>query len=101
MTISIWRYSHLTLAISTALFILIASITGIILAFEPISNKINPYNVVDTQTISIAETIAALENEYDETITLSVDENDFVIADIITKEGKSETFYINPKQVKK
>jgi sulfite reductase (NADPH) flavoprotein alpha-component len=39
MTISIWRYSHLALAISAALFILIASITGIILAFEPISEK--------------------------------------------------------------
>ena len=101
MTISIWRFSHLTLAISAALFIIVASITGIILAFEPISNKINPYNVVDTNTISIAETITALENEYDETITINVDENDFVIAAIITKEGKSETFYINPKTGKK
>ncbi|MGY8911056.1 MAG: PepSY domain-containing protein, partial [Flavobacteriales bacterium] len=101
MTISIWRFSHLTLAISAALFITVASITGIILAFEPISNKINPYNVVDTQTISIAETITALENEYEETITINIDKNDFVIANIITKEGKSETIYINPKTGKK
>lgn len=101
MTISIWRFSHLTLAISTALFIIVASITGIILAFEPISNKINPYNVVDTHTISVAETIAALENEYEETITINVDENDFVTAAIITKEGKSKTFFINPKTGKK
>jgi sulfite reductase (NADPH) flavoprotein alpha-component len=101
MTISIWRFSHLTLAISAALFITVASLTGIILAFEPISNKINPYNVVDTQTISIAETIAALQNEDEETITINIDENDFVIANIITKEGKSETIYINPKTGKK
>ena len=97
MKISIWRLSHLTLAISSAIFILIASITGIILAFEPISNKINPYNVVDINSVSIAETITALENEYEEIITINVDENDFVSVDVITREGKSESFYINPK----
>ena len=70
MTISIWRYSHLTLAISAALFILIASLTGIILAFEPISKKINPYNVADINSISVAETITALENEHEEIIAI-------------------------------
>ena len=101
MTISIWRFSHLTLAISSALFILIASLTGIILAFEPISNKINPYNVTDINSISIAETITAIENEYEEIITINVDENDFVSVAVITKDGKSTSFYINPKTGKK
>lgn len=101
MTISIWRFSHLTLAISSALFIIIASVTGIILAFEPISTKINPYNVTDINSISIAETITALENEYEEIIAINVDENDFVSASIITNDGKNESFYINPKTGKK
>lgn len=101
MTISIWRFSHLTLAISTALFILIASVTGIILAFEPISNKINPFDVVDITSVSIAETISALENEYKEIITINVDENNFVSASIIEKGGNNTSFYINPKTGKK
>lgn len=101
MTISIWRFSHLTLAISSALFIFIASLTGFILAFQPISNKINPYNVADINSISIAETITALENEHEEIIAINVDENDFVSASVITKDGKSTSFYINPKTGKK
>ncbi|MBU3012932.1 PepSY domain-containing protein [Polaribacter vadi] len=101
MTISIWRYSHLTLAISTALFIIIASLTGIILAFEPIFNKLQPYSTVNIEQISIAETVAILSEKYDEIITLEVDENNFVSASVVTKDGKSETFYLNPKTGKK
>jgi sulfite reductase (NADPH) flavoprotein alpha-component len=97
MTISIWRYSHLTLAISSALFIVIASLTGIILAFEPISNKIKPYASENLNTIYIAETISVLQEKYEEIITIEVDENDFVAASVIDKEGRNNTFYINPK----
>jgi len=97
MTISIWRYSHLTLAISSALFIVIAAITGIILAFEPISNKLNPYASESLKSISIAETIGVLQKKYNGIITIEIDENDFVLASLITKEGENKTFYINPK----
>ena len=97
MTISIWRYSHLTLAISAALFIVIAALTGIVLAFEPISDKLNPYATEDLNTISIAETIGVLQEKYDEVIWVEIDKNNFVSAAIITKEGESSTFYINPK----
>ncbi|QVY66796.1 PepSY domain-containing protein [Polaribacter sp. Q13] len=97
MTISIWRYSHLTLAISTALFIIIASVTGIILAFEPISDKLNSFDVVATSDVSVAETINILQQKYNEVITIEVDENDFVSANVILENGKSATFYINPK----
>ncbi len=96
MTISIWRYSHLSLAISSALFIAIASITGIILAFEPISNKLKPYNISNLETISIAETVSVLQDKYDEIITLEVDENNFITTSVILKDGKSDTFYIDP-----
>ncbi|SDR76820.1 sulfite reductase (NADPH) flavoprotein alpha-component [Polaribacter sp. KT25b] len=97
MTISIWRYSHLTLAISSVLFIIIASITGIILAFEPISEKLNPYNIVSIDAVSVSETLSVLNEKYDEIITLEIDENNFVSANVVLKDGKSDTFYINPK----
>ncbi|MDX8554740.1 PepSY domain-containing protein [Tenacibaculum sp. 1B UA] len=96
MTTSIWRYSHLTLAISSFLFLLIASLTGIILAFEPISKQLSDYNISNTEEITLAQTISVLQKQYDEVISISVDENDFVSASVVTKEGKSDTFYVNP-----
>lgn len=97
MTISIWRYSHLTLAISSALFIIIAALTGIILAIEPISNKLKTYDVVAVNEISVAETLQVLQKNYDEIITVEIDENNFVTANVILENGNSDTFYINPK----
>jgi len=96
MTISIWRYSHLLLAISSSIFIALASITGIILAFEPISNQLEPYAVKNLDEISIANTVTVLQEKYEEVIDVKVTNDDFVIASVITKEGDSETFYINP-----
>ena len=101
MTISIWRLSHLTLAISTSLFIVIAAVTGLILTFEPITNKLKPYSIANYEQISIAETIEALEKKYDETITIEIDENNFVAASIINKKGAYKSFYINPKNGEK
>ena len=101
MVISIWRYSHLTLAISSALFIIIASVTGIILAFEPISNQLKPYAIENLDTITVSNTIASLQKEYQEVISIEVNNDDFVMASVITKEGKAETFYIQPETGKK
>ena len=64
MMLSIWRYSHLTLAIASFVFILIASVTGIILAFEPISEQLKPYAV--TEDISLGKTLQQLQNNYEE-----------------------------------
>ncbi|WP_430409031.1 PepSY domain-containing protein [Kordia sp.] len=96
MTISIWRYSHLALAISSSLFIIIASITGIILAFEPISKQLTPFAVDNLDEISIANTVDVLQKNYDEVINLKITNDNFVVASVITNEGESETFYINP-----
>src|SRR5690606_6878829 len=97
MTISIWRYSHLALAISSFVFIFLASITGIILAFEPISDKIQPYQIADVSTLSLAETAAVFKTVYPEVINFQVDANNFVTASVITIEGKSLNGYFNPK----
>lgn len=101
MTISIWRYSHLALAISSSLFIIIASLTGIILAFEPISNQLQPYSIDSSNNITLAQTITNIQDHYKEIISIEVDNNDFVSASVITHEGKNETFYINPVTGKK
>lgn len=97
MTISIWRYSHLALAVSSFVFILLASITGIILAFQPISEQLEPYKVADLETISVAETITVFKDTYPEIIDIKVDDNHFVIASVFTNEGNNLKGYFNPK----
>ncbi|MGG6232015.1 PepSY domain-containing protein [Tenacibaculum sp. SDUM215027] len=96
MTTSIWRYSHLTLAISSFLFVLVAAVTGIVLSFEPISKQLSDYSISNTEEITLAQTISELQKQYDEIISITIDENDFVTASVVTKEGKSDTFYVNP-----
>ena len=97
MTISIWRYSHLALAVSSFVFILLASITGIILAFEPISDKLQPYQVADLNTLSLSETVSIFKDNYPEVIEIQIDANHFVFASVITEDGKSLNGYFNPK----
>uniref|UniRef100_UPI004049AD1E PepSY domain-containing protein n=2 Tax=Gelidibacter sp. TaxID=2018083 RepID=UPI004049AD1E len=97
MTISIWRYSHLALAVSSFVFIFLASITGIILAFEPISEQIKPYKVEGFNNIILSETLETLQKTYPEVISIEVDDNDFVIASVITNDGDALNGYINPK----
>ncbi len=101
MTISIWRYSHLILAISSSIFILITALTGSVLAFEPISNKLKPYAVKNTNMLSLSKTIKTLKAEYDNIISIDIDNNDFVVASVVTNKGKKDTFYINPFTGKK
>ncbi len=96
MTISIWRYSHLTMAISSSLFILLAAITGIILAFEPITKQLAPSSVSHLEQQTVSTTIAVLTSKYDEVISLKIDDNNIVEASLVTKSGTSKTAHLNP-----
>lgn len=96
MTISIWRYSHLALAVSSFVFIFMASVTGIILAFQPISEQIQPYKVNGFNQITLAETLQTFKSHYPEVISLEVDSNDFVSASVFTEDGESLDGYFNP-----
>lgn len=74
----IWRYSHLSLAVFSFLFLLLASITGIILAFEPIQTQIkySPNSALDE--VYISELIPKLKTEYDEIFELKRSEDDLI-----------------------
>lgn len=97
MILSFWRYSHLALAVSSFIFILIASLTGIILAVEPVSNQAQVGLVSEaTSKVSLAQTLTVLAEKYDEVLTVAVDENDLVKATVIDENGDFSEFYINP-----
>lgn len=96
MTISIWRYSHLALAVSSFIFIVIASVTGIILATQPISEQIQPYKVDGFEDIRLSETLKVFNQQYSEILNIDVDANSFVTASVFTKDGEDLQGYFNP-----
>ena len=101
MTISIWRYSHFILAISSSLFLFIATITGIILSLEQVSDSMMSYDLQGSGSVALAEVLPKIKEEYDEIITISIDPNHQILASVITKDGASETIFIHPITAKK
>ena len=100
--IHLWRHSHFILAVSSLLFVFLATATGLILAFEPIQKKIQPFKVRGGEQIRLANLIDSLQSRYDEIIEVSVDENGFVKVSAISMEEETDgEFFINPKNGKK
>lgn len=95
MIVSVWRYSHLLFAIISSVFLLIASATGVILAVEPISNKMEPYRVSGADELSLAEALERINGKHEEVLSVSRDRNGFVSVTAIV-DGKNDTFYVDP-----
>lgn len=100
MTISIWRYGHLLLAIISSLFLLILSITGVILAIDAVCEKTPSYKIDDLSSVNLAQVIPALYEVYPEITALSVDHNHFVTLDAADDDGNSIKSYIDPRNGK-
>ncbi len=96
----LWRYSHFLLAVSSSVFLLLASVTGIILAVEPISNVAKTHSIGNLDRIGLGETIVGLQENYDEILELEIRPSNFVIASVFTRDGESKTVYINPSEFK-
>ena len=94
---SIWRYSHFLLAAVSAVFLLMASITGAILAFEPVSEAARPYHQADLSEVYLGETIGALRERFPEVLELEVTPEHFVRASVLTEEGQAEDIFIHAR----
>ncbi|AZB29057.1 PepSY domain-containing protein [Chryseobacterium balustinum] len=97
MTLSIWRYAHLTLAILTFLFLIVASTTGIILAYDAAQEKTQPYRVDDFSNINLAQSLPELRKVFSEITEISVDHNQFVTLEGLDDNGENIKAYIDPK----
>lgn len=100
MTISVWRYSHFALAVSSFIFIALAAVTGIILAFEPVAEKVPSYRAVDFNKITVAEVVPAMKKSFTEVTELSVNANQFVVVKGIDTAGKNTSVYVDPRSGK-
>ncbi|MFL9830909.1 PepSY domain-containing protein [Flavobacterium sp. ST-87] len=96
MTLSFWRYSHLALAVFSAAFLFLASVTGTILAVDAIQEKIPPHRVENFDDITLGQTLPVLRKIYPEITEVSIDHNQFVNLQAIDNDGNDVNAYINP-----
>ncbi|HQE34497.1 MAG TPA: PepSY domain-containing protein [Flavobacterium alvei] len=97
MTLSFWRYSHLALALFSAAFLILASVTGVILAVDAVQEKTLGYRVENFNAITLGETLPVLRKTYPEITELSVDYNQFVTLQGIDQEDNDVNAYIDPR----
>lgn len=96
MTISVWRYSHLVLAVSSFIFIALASITGVILSFEAVNDKMPAYEVKGFDTLRLSQVIPVMKESFSEITELSVDERNFVTLKGFDADGEKVHAHIDP-----
>ncbi|MBE8726309.1 PepSY domain-containing protein [Flavobacterium hungaricum] len=97
MTLSFWRYTHLALALFSSLFLILASVTGIILSVDAVQEKTLPYKAADFDKLTLGETLPILKKSYMEITELSVDYNQFVTLKALDEDGNDINAYIDPK----
>ncbi|MEL7149071.1 MAG: FAD-binding oxidoreductase, partial [Bacteroidota bacterium] len=92
---SVWRYSHFILAVSSFLFLLLASITGAILSLEPVGIAMSSEAFPDKSDLSVAALATNVSGEFEEVFSIQTDHYHRVRVDGIVGD-KIGVFYINP-----
>lgn len=101
MTRSVWRLSHLSLALVASLFLILTSISGIFLAFEPIQNKTKSDFSSEWNKTPLNVCIDSLKNNFLEVTSIEKDVNGFFVASVFTEDGEQLVIQINPQTGKK
>lgn len=96
MILSIWRYCHFSLAAVASIFLILASITGAILAFEPITDSLKNYSINNLNEISLKETLSVLDKKFKEVYEIQISTENFVSAKVLTFSNQTEEVYLNP-----
>ncbi|WP_456312422.1 PepSY domain-containing protein [Pseudomonas shirazensis] len=97
MTLSVWRYAHLTLAVFSSLFLIMASVTGIVLAIDAAQEKTQPYSVTHFNDLTVAQIIPALQKNYLEISEININHNKFTTLKGLDEDGNDIDAYINPQ----
>lgn len=96
MTLSVWRFAHLALAICSCIFLALAAVTGIILAVDAAGERANAHRIDDLSQLSLADAMVTLQHSYAEITEITVDHNDAVTIQAFDDEGNSIDAFINP-----
>lgn len=101
MVSSVWRFAHLALAVLSFSFLIVASVTGVILAVDAVNEKIPSYKNSGFDELTLAQTLPELREIYPEIIDLSIDHNQFVTIEGFDDEGNDFKFIADPVSGKK
>lgn len=93
---SIWRYSHLMLAVSSFLILSLLSITGIILAADPIIEQQKGFKIKDKDAVPLATLIPLLKEKYPSIGTVTVTEYGMVTMQYTDDKDEDKTVFIDP-----
>ncbi|HUH75440.1 MAG TPA: PepSY domain-containing protein [Chitinophagales bacterium] len=96
MTLTVWRSAHLALAVFSFVFLLVASVTGVILAIDAVDERMSPYEVENFDEITLAQSLPELKKVYSEIFEISVDHNQFVTLEGFDEEGNDVKSIIHP-----
>lgn len=96
MTLSIWRYAHLTLALISSIFLVMASVTGAILSINAIQERA-VINNTNHNNVTIAETIKTIQKNYSEISIISIDDNQQVTVEGFDNDDNQTKAIIDPK----
>ncbi len=93
----LWRNTHLALALISVGFLLLATVTGVILAFDPIQKEWAPLSVPGVRSLSVSDLLHNLDGQYETILDVEMLDNDAVkIATIDMDEAKNGDFIIDP-----
>lgn len=100
MSLSVWRYAHLVLALFASLLISVAALTGIVLAVEPVVEAKKGFREPGFDTLRVSDVVSPLRKAIPGIQQLRVDDRGFVAAKWTDKDGKERQAFISPRSGK-
>ena len=95
MTLSIWRFSHLFLALISAFFIIGAAVSGTILSLSSIQQKNLQNQYGDLNEISLSQFCDSLDVKFKEIYSIQMIQGVAEVT-VLTNSGRAETLFVNP-----
>ncbi|SEA50965.1 PepSY domain-containing protein [Psychroflexus halocasei] len=97
----VWRLSHLALALIAGIFILLASITGLALATEPVIEHSKATSFHHLDELDLETALLNIKAEHPEVISIHRNAYNQISIETIDENFESQSFYINPFTGKK
>lgn len=91
------RYAHLLLAVLTAIFLIIASVTGVILGGNAIFEQKKSYKVDNFSELTLRQLLVPLSERYDQIVHIEFDPNGFIFFEGIDTDWNEIKGFINSK----
>ena len=83
----LWRKIHFLLALGSALFLFLASVSGFILGIEALLDQTKPQAIDSLEDISLKKTLEVLNLNIKEVFEISITEKNYVIVQGISEDG--------------